>query len=455
MSGREREIALAVLGLVGFGAVVTVFGALRDEAGPTAPVQPSVAIQAPAANPNAAAPATVPRQTQAALVPPAAAPAAPQALPQAAPQAAAPAVPRPAFDVVRVEPTGESVIAGRAMPGATVELLRDGAVHDRTQADGAGLFAFVSPPLPPGASQVSLRATPSGGAPVLSEQSVTVVVAAGRNESPVVALASPDRPTALLSAPSTAPGPEPVKAPETAPGAAPPPASAEAGKPRPGVRVETVEAEEGGKLLVSGRAAPGATVRLYLNDTHIASGAAAADGRISFSIRRGVSPGDYRVRLDDAEGGTGSVLSRAEVNFAMPRAVVAALPPAADSASRPPAIPPLPAEPGRAAPGVTAPGPNQAVAPSQAPAPPRAATASADPSVPGRAGDPGVVVVPQIDTAVVSRGDSLWRISRRIYGSGLRYTVIYDANREQVRNPDRIYPGQVFVLPGETTAAAR
>jgi nucleoid-associated protein YgaU len=48
---------------------------------------------------------------------------------------------------------------------------------------------------------------------------------------------------------------------------------------------------------------------------------------------------------------------------------------------------------------------------------------------------------------VVQPGNSLWRISRRIYGEGLRYTTIYDANREQIRNPDLIYPGQVFSLP--------
>jgi nucleoid-associated protein YgaU len=50
---------------------------------------------------------------------------------------------------------------------------------------------------------------------------------------------------------------------------------------------------------------------------------------------------------------------------------------------------------------------------------------------------------------VVSRGDSLWRISRTAYGDGARYTVIYDANHRQIRNPDRIYPGQVFVIPGK------
>lgn len=48
---------------------------------------------------------------------------------------------------------------------------------------------------------------------------------------------------------------------------------------------------------------------------------------------------------------------------------------------------------------------------------------------------------------VVHTGNSLWRIARRTYGHGIRYTIIYEANRSQIRNPNLIYPGQVFRLP--------
>jgi nucleoid-associated protein YgaU len=48
---------------------------------------------------------------------------------------------------------------------------------------------------------------------------------------------------------------------------------------------------------------------------------------------------------------------------------------------------------------------------------------------------------------VVRSGNSLWRIARRTYGTGFKYTVIYDANRNQIKNQDLIYPGQVFALP--------
>jgi nucleoid-associated protein YgaU len=57
------------------------------------------------------------------------------------------------------------------------------------------------------------------------------------------------------------------------------------------------------------------------------------------------------------------------------------------------------------------------------------------------------VVGPKIATTVVSRGDSLWRISHVTYGAGTRYAVVYRANRDQIRDPNRIFPGQIFVLP--------
>ena len=54
------------------------------------------------------------------------------------------------------------------------------------------------------------------------------------------------------------------------------------------------------------------------------------------------------------------------------------------------------------------------------------------------------VVLADDQSFVVQPGNSLWRIARRSYGEGLRYTVIYEANKDQIRDPDRIYPGQVL-----------
>ncbi len=48
---------------------------------------------------------------------------------------------------------------------------------------------------------------------------------------------------------------------------------------------------------------------------------------------------------------------------------------------------------------------------------------------------------------VVQPGQTLWRLARRAYGTGMRYTVIYLANRDQIRDPRLIYPGQAFAVP--------
>ena len=53
-------------------------------------------------------------------------------------------------------------------------------------------------------------------------------------------------------------------------------------------------------------------------------------------------------------------------------------------------------------------------------------------------------------SVIIRRGDNLWRISRRVYGRGVRYTTIYLANKDQIRDPDMIWPGQVFTVPKET-----
>jgi nucleoid-associated protein YgaU len=48
---------------------------------------------------------------------------------------------------------------------------------------------------------------------------------------------------------------------------------------------------------------------------------------------------------------------------------------------------------------------------------------------------------------VVRPGTNLWRIARAVYGRGNQYTLIFEANRERIRDPDLIYPGQAFAIP--------
>jgi len=302
----------------------------------------------------------------------------------------------PAFDIARIEPTGEAVIAGRATPGATVELLRNGELHDRAVADQSGQFVMVPPRLPSGTYDLTLRAKQPDGKQAASKQSVAVALEPSPTDRPLVALMTPDKPTVVLSQPA-------------------------APKPMAGaVVVEAVETEPGGKLHVSGQARPGAAVRLYLNDSFVASVTAGTDGRFAVTINEGLAPGNYRIRLDEVKSNSGAVHARAEVPFNIPDTMATGAVPSQATASKRPDIAAAAKQPQLAA-GVA--------------------------TVPPDGDSPSTVVVPKIVTTTVSRGDSLWRLSHNTYGAGTRYAVIYKANREQIRNPNLIYPGQIFVLP--------
>ena len=51
------------------------------------------------------------------------------------------------------------------------------------------------------------------------------------------------------------------------------------------------------------------------------------------------------------------------------------------------------------------------------------------------------------DKYIVQPGNSLWRISKRIFGEGVRYTIIYESNSDFIKDPDLIYPGQILTIP--------
>lgn len=296
----------------------------------------------------------------------------------------------PSFDVARLEPTGEAVIAGRAAPGATVELLRDGERHDSVIADQSGQFAMIPRPLPPGNYHLTLRSRAPDGTVTTSRQTLAVALDPTAKDGVMVALVAPDKPTVVLSTPTPAPAT---------------------------VAVEAVDVEPNGKIHVSGRAAPGATVRVYVSDGLAASLTAGADGRVSGTLSEPVKPGRHLVRLDQVEASSGKVLARAEVPLNVPDTVTtASIAPAIAAVKLPDAAPKRTQQ-----------------------------LAAATPMLP--AGTLSSAAAPKMGTITVSRGDNLWRISRRALGGGERYAIIYKANREQIRNPNLIYPGQVFVLP--------
>jgi nucleoid-associated protein YgaU len=88
-------------------------------------------------------------------------------------------------------------------------------------------------------------------------------------------------------------------------------------------------------------------------------------------------------------------------------------------------------------------------APAAADAEPQATAAGGDADESAAAAKPeAAIVMPHKGQIVIQPGNNLWRISRVLYGRGIEYTVIYEANRNQIRDPNLIYPGQIFATPG-------
>ncbi len=125
----------------------------------------------------------------------------PAAVVAAAPSAPAGAA-KPSFDVVRIDPSGDAVIAGRSEPRAQVSLTLSGKPVAQAQADADGQFVMLPPKLPPGDHVLGLRATGASGE-VVSEQSVAIAVPDRGARETVAALAAPNKPTVVLSQPSS------------------------------------------------------------------------------------------------------------------------------------------------------------------------------------------------------------------------------------------------------------
>jgi nucleoid-associated protein YgaU len=333
----------------------------------------------------------------------------------------------PEFDIVRVERSGEGVIAGRGSPGATI-LLKDGDKElARALADANGEVVFVPPPLTPGEHTLTLQSMLPGAGSGASSQSVKVVVPKGGQQAVTVARATPEQPAPSRADPE-APKPEPGGS----------SSSAAPAKAAPAVSIRTAEAEEGGSFYATGSAPPGSQSRLYLNGAFVGKVIADLKGLWSLKVEKGMQPGHYAVRADEVEPGSGKVIARAEVPFDFP-----ATPPVAT----------VPVAPAPVAPEQLSKPNVMASAQDQPKAQRSASSSSAIPGAkPGPAAavvtpGPAAAIVKEVRTATVVRGDSLWRISKKMLGRGTRYTQIYEANASQIRNPSLVFPGQVFVLP--------
>lgn len=488
-SGRALLIVVAVS--AGIAAFLASRFAMEDGA-------PEAAARAPA---NEARP-TVPAPLPATPMPPVAAPA-----PLAAPEP-------PRFDVVRVGARGAAVVAGRAAPGAEVTLLEDGREIGRARADARGEWVILpAEPLRPGSRQFTLRAQ-LGGDAIDGPEIVVVVV-----PEPPVAVAEAPRPDPVAEAARQAEEVARREAEAAAESARIAAAAAEAerlaaaaAREEAGRRAAAAAEAERLAALDAARAdanriaAEAARLQAAREATERLAAAARADAAQAEQARQ-AAEARAAEQVAQARAADAERLASAARAADAARAAEARLPPVPDA----PLVVLLPALDAPARILQAAPGPPQRLgleavdyddagtmrfagtaAPgstvrvyvddrhagdAQADAQGRWALTPPEPPSIGRhrlrldqlaaAGAVGArIEVPfQRDhlpegalaagRVVVQPGNNLWRIARAAYGRGTRYTVIFQANRDQIRNPNLIFPGQVFAVPApQPTPAA-
>jgi nucleoid-associated protein YgaU len=456
------------------GAVA--FVALRDTPA-TQDESPVLEDRVTAAAPDSTPPDLAPSDVALPTVPPA---------DPATPEPASDPIP-PSFDLVRIDGTGSAVIAGQAEAGATVTLRIDGAPVESADADAGGNFVTMLALAPSDAPRVlSLEATGASGAPVPGTQTVliapfsgeavaaatpepapapppTQVAAAppGSGGQPASPVATPPEPAPILraerpglgettSAPPAAPDaplppdpaatptsdladlrPEPAPTPDTDPAS---PAVADSfmppSAPRPaepmtppaavltappveatprapailladdaGVRVlqapgappsaqtaimlDAITYDAEGAVMLAGRGPADASVRVMLNNQPINMGEIGPGGQWSLDLPD-VDPGTYTLRLEQVAA-DGTVTRSVETPFLR--------------------------------------------------------------EDPARIRDNPMLVAPDASVITVQRGFTLWGIAEANFGEGILYVQIFDQNRDQIRDPDLIFPGQIFALP--------
>ncbi|MER9404956.1 LysM peptidoglycan-binding domain-containing protein [Mesorhizobium caraganae] len=438
-----KAFLFAAGGTVAVIGTAYVSGALDPYLNPTPPAE--IASLTPPADSG----------TEGRLPPAPAAPTDAKATPAPAPaDATAPAAPAaagsvvPSFDVVRVESNGSIVVAGNAAPNSRVEILNGSTVLGSTVAGTDGAFVIVlDDPLKPGDYTIALRST-TGDVVTPSMQTAVVSVPKDAAGQVLAMVEEPGKPAELLTVPApetkpaapaagdqaAAPAAEapavPAGTAPAAPAPATPPAAAVA---EPKIVVEAIEID-GNKIFVAGLADAGRKVRAYANDILLGDALTSPDGHFLVEATRDIPVGSYTIHVDGLDADGVKVVARAAVPFERePGDAVAAVAPAETK-------PAEPAEPKPAAPAAA-----EAPAAPAAPATvPPAGVAAATPDVPE-------TVAPKLEHAdgavIIRRNDTLWRISRRVYGHGVRYSTIYLANQDQISDPDRIWPGQVFKVP--------
>ena len=334
---------------------------------------------------------------------------------------------RPTFDIVRAEPDGSIIMAGQSKPGSTVIVESNGKEVGRATADENGEW-IIQPDakLAKGEHSLELSAkSPKEDRTVFSRQRLALSLADAKAGQPLVALTEEGKATRVLQMP-------PQRA-ENATASASDPSAAQADiaplKPDAYAAAETansvgfaaVDYEDAGEksmIFMNGHAKPDTRVAVYVDNKLAGTATADATGSWSFSGNRRLEGGRHVIRADLLAAEGNSVIARAEVNFERTPSAIAQI------------------EDDAKIKGLAGEDPVNLASRSDL----AVSAASASPVEAGQS-----EVQPRV--IVIRRGDTLWQIAQRHYGDGAKYTQIFQNNRDQIRNPDWIYPDQRFKIP--------
>ena len=151
------------------------------------------------------------------------------------------------------------------------------------------------------------------------------------------------------------------------------------------IALDAISYDEDGQVMLSGRSNPMAYLRIYLDNAPVLLVRPDDDGNWK-TLLSNVDPGVYTLRIDQVNA-AGKVISRLETPF-------------------------------------------------KKESPQKLLTHLQDTKTEAR-----------INVVTVQPGYTLWAIARKRYGRGILYVRVFEANRDKIRDPDLIYPGQVFDLP--------
>jgi nucleoid-associated protein YgaU len=261
----------------------------------------------------------------------------------------------PSFDVVRIEPTGEGVMAGRAQPGWTVTIVDSGGNKvAETKVDEEGAWSVVlDTPLAAGDHSLTLRATSPDGTQALTGQQ-PVQVAVGKPEGEAAEAQKEPSAPAEPAKEAAQPAPEEEKQAEAAPSAPETPAPAQAAapeapkpeqqaeepqavpgqpepvvpdenapppeRPKPPVRISQLDYQDttpdSGKITMSGVGIPDVHVFFFYDQQPLGDLVIGSDGTWTFEVEKKLGEGEHTIRADTYDAKTGVVQGRASLRLA-------------------------------------------------------------------------------------------------------------------------------------------